>query len=277
MKLKLSIITINYNNLEGLKRTVEGVFNQTWQEFEYIIIDGGSTDGSAEYIKIKSDNFSYWISEKDLGIYNAMNKGIKAATGDYLLFLNSGDHFFNNEVLMLNHQYLTEYDLVYFNLQMINSNFIKTVIYSDKLRFSELYLDTLPHPATFIKKQLFNTIGLYDENLKIVSDWKFFMIALFKFNCTYLKVNATLSTFYLDGISSNENFSEERQSVLKEYFAGFILDNEELILDRKHVNTNRFKLLQEIEKTNLGKKVVSIFFRCYVFLFSKRKLKDVLK
>jgi len=273
---KLSIITINYNNLEGLKRTIESVVNQTWQEFEHIVIDGGSTDGSAEYIETQSNKINYWVSELDKGIYNAMNKGIKAATGDYLLFLNSGDHFFNDEVLMLNHQYLTEYDLVYFNLQMINSKFMKTVIYPDKLRFSDLYLDSLPHPATFINKQLFNTVGLYDENLKIVSDWKFFILALFKFNCNYLKVDATLSTFYLDGISSNENFSEERQSVLKQYFSGFVLDNEELILNRKYINTNRFKLLQEIEKTKLGKKVISVFFRSYVFLFSKKKLKDIL-
>ena len=86
---RVSIITINYNNLEGLKRTVESVVNQIWQEFEYIIIDGGSTDGSAEYIENQKENFDYWVSEKDAGIYNAMNKGIKVATGEYLLFLNT--------------------------------------------------------------------------------------------------------------------------------------------------------------------------------------------
>ena len=77
---KLTIITINFNNLEGLKRTIESVVNQTWQEFEYIVIDGGSTDESAQYIEIQSANIDYWVSEPDAGIYNAMNKGIAKAS-----------------------------------------------------------------------------------------------------------------------------------------------------------------------------------------------------
>jgi glycosyltransferase involved in cell wall biosynthesis len=83
---KLSIITINYNNLEGLKRTVESVVNQTWQEFEYIVIDGGSTDGSTEYIECQSKHFDYWVSEPDTGIYNAMNKVIAVPKGEWLYF-----------------------------------------------------------------------------------------------------------------------------------------------------------------------------------------------
>ena len=96
MNNKLSIITINYNNLEGLKRTVESVINQTSKEFEYIVIDGGSNDGSGAYIESKSEHIDYWVSEPDKGIYNAMNKGIAKASGEYLLFLNSGDHLFSN-------------------------------------------------------------------------------------------------------------------------------------------------------------------------------------
>ena len=96
---KISIITINYNNLEGLKRTMESVVNQTWREFEYIVIDGGSTDRSAAYIASQSENIDYWVSEPDNGIYNAMNKGIAKATGEYLLFLNSGDSFYDANVL----------------------------------------------------------------------------------------------------------------------------------------------------------------------------------
>ena len=81
MNKKLSIVTINYNNLEGLIKTMESVVNQTWKEFEFIVIDGGSTDGSAAYIESQSGNIDYWVSEKDAGIYNAMNKGIARATG----------------------------------------------------------------------------------------------------------------------------------------------------------------------------------------------------
>ena len=124
---KFSIITINYNNLEGLKRTVESVVNQTWQEFEYIVIDGGSTDGSAVYIESQKDKFDYWVSEPDKGIYNAMNKGIKVATGEYLLFLNSGDELIDIEALNKNHFHLEEMDLIYFDINVISdtTSFIK--------------------------------------------------------------------------------------------------------------------------------------------------------
>src|SRR5215213_3812369 len=96
---QFSIISINLNNAEGLQKTFDSVFNQTFTDFEYIIIDGGSSDGSEEIIKENADKFSYWVSEKDDGIYDAMNKGIAKATGDYLLFLNSGDHLLDSSIL----------------------------------------------------------------------------------------------------------------------------------------------------------------------------------
>ena len=95
---KISIITVNYNDREGLKKTIESVINQTWQDFEFIIIDGGSTDGSREVIEQYKDKIDYWISEPDKGIYNAMNKGIKAASGEFLLFLNSGDRLIDKNI-----------------------------------------------------------------------------------------------------------------------------------------------------------------------------------
>src|SRR5690606_20733259 len=95
----LTIITINLNNLEGLKTTIESVLSQTWQEFEYIVIDGGSTDGGKEYIESQKTHLNYWVSEPDKGIYNAMNKGILKSSGKYLLFLNSGDHLYDNQSL----------------------------------------------------------------------------------------------------------------------------------------------------------------------------------
>ena len=97
--MKLSIITINYNNLAGLQKTMESVFSQTCKDFEYIVIDGASTDGSAEYIRAHADQLTYWVSEKDTGIYNAMNKGVRAAKGEYLLMLNSGDFLVDDRVI----------------------------------------------------------------------------------------------------------------------------------------------------------------------------------
>jgi glycosyltransferase involved in cell wall biosynthesis len=199
---KLSIITVNYNNLKGLKKTMESVVNQIWKEFEYIVIDGGSTDGSAAYIASQSENIDYWVSEPDKGVYNAMNKGILKATGEYLLFLNSGDEFFSNEILGQNYKSIILHDIIYFNLQVIDEEKMFIKKYPDELLFSYFVNDTLPHPATFIKASLFSKVGLYDESLKIVSDWKFFVASICKFSASYIRIDDTLSTFYLDGISS---------------------------------------------------------------------------
>lgn len=277
MMPKLSVITINYNNLEGLKKTIESVFSQTCKEFEYLIIDGGSTDGSVAYIESKSDAIDYWISEPDKGIYNAMNKGIELATGEYILFINSGDHLFSNKVVKSAEKYLQSYDVIYFNLQIISEdNRFKIHSLPDKLKFSDFFIDSWPHPSTFTKRELFDKVGLYDENLKIFSDWKFMILALFKYQCSYLKVDKILSTFYLGGISSQTDLFGERNQVLKEFFNGYVLDYEELYFNRKIVSANRFKMLQEIERTVVGKKLISLLFRVYIVLFSKRKLKDII-
>ena len=253
---KLSIITINYNNLEGLKRTVESVVNQTWKEFEYIVIDGGSNDGSAAYIESQSVNIDYWVSEPDKGIYNAMNKGIAKASGEYLLFLNSGDHLYDLKVLEQNHNKIIEQDIIYFNLNVVDGNnaFIKE--YPNKLPFSYLINDTLPHPATFIKSSLFCIIGMYDDNLKIVSDWKFFIESICKHNSTYLKIDKTLSTFYLDGLSSNSQNKEiifsEKQEVLGLNFSSYLDDFSEFNDSKKTLsNLRKSRKIQLLIKLGL--------------------------
>ena len=97
--MKYSVITINYNNREGLKHTIDSVVCQTYTDFEFIIIDGGSTDGSVEIIREYEEHITYWVSEKDHGIYHAMNKGVAQAHGDYCIFMNSGDCFHSSYVL----------------------------------------------------------------------------------------------------------------------------------------------------------------------------------
>lgn len=223
MKKKLSIITINYNNLDGLKRTVESVANQTWQNFEYIIIDGNSTDGSKDVIEANTHNINYCVSEPDTGIYNAMNKGIAQAKGEYVFFLNSGDDFVDSESLEYIIQYLTGEDFIYFNINQVDeNNHVKVKQVPSELSFSYLYHDLPPHQSTFIKKRLFNDYGNYDESLKIVADWKFLILALLKLNATYKHIDNVFTNFYLGGISSNQEsfklMQAERETVLNKEF-----------------------------------------------------------
>lgn len=277
---KISIITINYNNARGLEKTIESVVAQNYCDLEYIIIDGGSTDESVEIIKKNKTVINKWISEKDNGVYNALNKGIKIATGDYLLFLNSGDHFYNSEVLNLNTKHIDVQDIIIFDIHLygLGKDYIHR--HPDELHFSFLFEETFAHQSVFIKRSLFDEIGLYDENLKIVSDWKFFIYAIVS-GATYKFVHNVLSTFYFGGISSTVQGTrirqKERETILKEEFKLYYKDYKLLNEQKKILNTNRFKLLLEIEKSLLGKKIISLLLRSYVILFSKRKLRDIIR
>ena len=258
MMTKISIITVNYNNLEGLKKTIESVKNQTYQEFEYIIIDGSSKDGSFEFLEENKGLFDFWLSEPDNGVYQAMNKGIKKATGEYVLFLNSGDHFIGNKALENSCQELTDKSIVYFNLEVVENEktFIKE--YPDTLSFSYFVNDTLPHPATFIKKDLFYSTHFYKEDFKIVSDWKFCIDAICEFNATYKHINKVMSTFYIGGMTSNpENRmlkQNEKNTVLKEGYAAYAQDLDDVIAFRNTLNSLRasriIKLLVKLKFLN---------------------------
>lgn len=198
------------------------VFEQTYKNIEYIVIDGGSTDGSKEFIESNNYRIGYWVSEPDKGIYHAMNKGIKVAKGEYVLFLNSGDHFYSNQSLSLFKPYLLKddkKDILYGNIAVVSkTEWVKT--YPEKLTFSYFVKDTLPHPATLINRACFKE-NLYDESLKIASDWKFFMIGICKNKFSYQYINEVISAFYLDGISSitPHLVENERQQVLETEFS----------------------------------------------------------
>lgn len=275
--MKLSIITINYNDAKGLEKTINSVVSQNNSDFEYIVIDGASTDSSLEVIKQYSQYITNWVSEKDSGIYNAMNKGIAKANGEYLLFLNSGDVLYDATVVQEVLEKLNTYDIITCNQEIIGNNYHEEYKAPDHLIFSDLCFGFLPHASTFIKKSLFTTVGLYDENLKIVSDWKFFILALFKNNASYKKYEILVSKFYLGGISTTSNNKFEREKVLKEEFAFYFDDYKELEAKRKQLDLNRFKLLLEVEKMPWNRKIISFILRLQVVLFSSKKIKEVLK
>lgn len=225
--MKLSIITINLNNAEGLRRTIESVISQSYPDYEYIVIDGDSQDGSVEVIQEFRDRITYWVSEKDKGIYNAMNKGIKMATGEYCLFLNSGDWIVENTGLSNVLSMDGSEDIVTSRwLDYIYDGITPSKGFTFYLFFKVSFV----HCNTLIKRSLFDKIGYYDESFKIVSDWLFFLLAIFRYNCTVHVIDYALSQNELPGISLTqmELQKSERNQVLEKYFPYFIDDYKEL-------------------------------------------------
>ena len=197
----LTIITVNLDDKSGLSRTVESIKSQNFQDFEFIIIDGGSKDGSLEVIKENETLIDYWVSEKDSGIYNAMNKGINKASGKYILFLNSGDYLLSKDALSIDFKTITQ-DIVYGHLTHNNNNVLNTSAYKDNIDLGFFFESTLPHGSTFIKRELFLNYGLYKTDYIIVSDWIFFLERIVIDSCSTLNLNKAVSVFTVGGIST---------------------------------------------------------------------------
>lgn len=219
----LSIITINYNNAAGLEKTIRSIISQSYKNMEYIVIDGNSSDGSKDIINQYAGSITYHVSEPDTGVYNAMNKGIKKATGQYLLFINSGDELLNAQSIELVAADIHTHDIVYGDLQLqLSATQTRIKTYPDSLVFSYFMLDSLPHPASFIQRSLFDKLGYYNESLKIVSDWGFFLTAIFKHQVSYKHIPKVFSVFHLDGISSatanNNLIANEKRQILQTAF-----------------------------------------------------------
>jgi len=225
-----SIITINLNNSKGLLKTIESVVNQTNKNYEFIIIDGKSTDDSIEVIKQFQNKLSYWISESDKGIYHAMNKGISIAQGKYCFFLNSGDYFLDNTLLEQINKFALNESFIYGNLVVGESDQRKGSHKGKaKLSFLDLFLSQVKHQSTFIKRDLFDKYGFYNEELKIVSDWEFFLKTIGLNNESYKYIDIDIAFFDETGISNNSiNFakiSEEREVILKTMLNPLILED----------------------------------------------------
>lgn len=228
----LSIITINRNNATGLEKTMASVLAQTYTGFEYVVVDGASTDGSVDVIRRFAPQFGdriKWVSEPDKGIYNAMNKGMRMATGDYYQILNSGDCLASDDV--------TERMLAELKRQnnppIFYGNMIKCFPDGRKMldrggkpfTMLEMYRGTLNHSPSYIRRDLFDKYGMYDESLKIVSDWKWFLQAIVfgGEKPVYVDINVTL--FDMCGISetNKELDKAERKAVLEQLLPSAIL------------------------------------------------------
>ena len=262
--MKLSIVTINYNNAEGLRKTLASVASQTFHDFEHIIVDGGSTDGSVEIIRQYADNEAIklegykalrqensnadnlassphhlitsspiiWISEPDKGIYDAQNKGIRLAHGEYCYFLNAGDTFCNEHVLELIFKPLT------FNLSPLTST--PDILYGNEIivdgngqrigiargvknpTFVDLYNSCMKHQASFIRCSLFDKYGMYDADMRICSDFDwFFRVIAFHDDVTLQYKDVDVAYFENTGLSYHapELCAKERQQILNRYMS----------------------------------------------------------
>lgn len=231
MDCLLSIITVNRNNAAGLEKTLLSINAQTCKDFEHIIIDGASDDGSVDVIKKYDDGCveRRWISEPDTGIYNAMNKGIRMAKGEYLQFLNSGDCLVDSHVVCKIMPFLQQEGcapILFGNMRKQRpdgSVFCNRNLPS--ISFYTFYKGTINHSPSFISQDLFKKYGMYDENFKIVSDWKWFLEVVGLNNETVRYVNIDISLFDMTGISetNKELDAAERRQVLERELPPMIL------------------------------------------------------
>lgn len=255
--MKITIITVNYNNKIGLKKTIDSVLTQNLNLIEYIVIDGGSTDGSKEILE-NNVKINYWVSEKDNGIYHAMNKGIEIATGDYLLFLNSGDVLFNENTIKNVIPIFSSRKSLYYGdiITEKNSELLYKWDHPNQLSLLYFLAYSLPHQATFIKRELIKN-ARYNENYRIISDWVFTVNSIIKEKESYEKINEVISIYNFEGISSNlDNYNlvfEEKVSYLSE---NFNITKEELsfyleILKKSNsLNNKRFVQILDISKSH---------------------------
>ena len=266
--MKLSVITINFNNLIGLRRTYDSIVSQTFNDYEWIIIDGGSTDGSREFVKQHQDDFAYWCSEPDKGIYNAMNKGVAKAIGEYVIFINSGDCLYDSSTLGKVFAEEMEIGADIISGQVVredNGKFLRTY---DENVFMQIYTDTLNHQGTFIRRTLFDKYK-YDENLKIVSDWKFWIEAIVFSNAKIVYTDLIVAKQDMVGLSSSpllyQEQIKERSKVLDVFFPPMLktqLDNYSTLYKAEYV-TNNIYLLQHCHCAyRLSRRFISFLIKC---------------
>lgn len=264
--MKLTIVTINRNNAAGLEKTLQSVASQTIKDYEYIVVDGASTDDSVEVIKKHESQFAHfkWISEPDSGIYNAMNKGICMASGEYIQILNSADCLAADDVIerMLEALEKAAYpSILYGNMVKCfpdGRRLVDKCFAGEEITMLGMYSGTLNHDPAYIRRDLFEKYGYYDESLKIVSDWKWYLQAIIfgGEKPQYVDMDVTLfdMTGISEGVGSREKIREERKTVLEAMIpSGYLHDYERYsddiyMMRRVHRHSWAYKTVRFIER-----------------------------
>ena len=245
--MKISIITVVRNNVKTIKDAIESILNQTYKNIEYIIVDGSSTDGTVELIKEYGNKINKFISEPDNGIYDAMNKGIRLATGDIVGILNSDDFYINNQVIeeVVKEFEEKEVDSVYADLVFVKpENTKKVVRYYDSSHFSieKFAYGWMPaHPTFFVKREMYEKYGVFKTDYKIAADYELLVRFLAKKKVSYSYMQEPIVKMRIGGAST---------SGIK---SNYIL-NKEIIRACKEndIDTNWFKILSKYPKKILG-------------------------
>lgn len=272
--MKLTIITICYNNLIGLKKTVASVENQSFKDFQYIIIDGASNDGTPHYLKklsFSETNYLF-ISEKDSGIYNAMNKGIRLSQGEYLLFLNSGDCLYDNNVVMNFINSKTTADIISGHTSCENNGIFSHNWYAPNyITCNTFYSGSICHQSSFIRRTLFNK-NLYDETNKICSDWQFFFKELIFGHASYAQINFFISRFDTTGISSTRDKNivaeknVEKRKVLENIMPPIFLEDYDHFIGKRSYAEKKMLKLRENNSPIIT--IFSFILKCWDKIFS---------
>lgn len=213
---KISIITVCFNSIKTINQTIHSVINQTYPNIEYIIIDGGSVDGSVDIIKEYQERITYWVSEPDSGIYDAMNKGINIATGDYIQFLGSDDCLASYETIEQIAILLSEnrsIDALSTSVLVVDEKY--KIQFTGKSKFSqeELYLGfRIPHQGLFMKASILKTY-LFDTQYKIAADYDLFLKLHFDSNISFIYLDKIAAFYSLEGISSKNLMEKCKEDI----------------------------------------------------------------
>lgn len=211
--MKISIITVVYNNDKTIKSAIESVLTQSYSNIEYVIIDGGSSDKTVNIINEYKDQIGYFISEKDKGIYDAMNKGINSATGDIIGILNSDDLYQDSTVIQTVMDHFNgdlNLDIVFGDLVYVKSDNVDKVIRYWKSRpYFRKYFEmgnVPPHPSLFVKKNVYAEAGLFNLDYKLAADYEFMLRIFKKHNFKSKYINKVIVKMRLGG-ATNQSFS----------------------------------------------------------------------
>lgn len=227
-KHKLSVVTINFNNCAGLKKTIESVVSQTNRSFEYVVIDGSSTDGSVDLLHEFSGSIDFWESKPDKNEYDGMNKGIRNATGEYVMFLNSGDTFYSPGAVEQILSFDFNEGFVYADVCVDYQSRKVIKRYPDILTSWFLFSEMICHQVQLIRKDLFRKFGDYDDSIKIVADYDFMIKVLLKGKVKYKHLPVVLAIYQWGGKSTQpeaaKSIHDGKHSIQDKYFDRKILE-----------------------------------------------------